>query len=253
MKLIADSILELPDRDTTIWRYMDLAKFLDLVENRRLFFANGATLSDKYEGSVPEAIFESKRKELEQRGLAGRDLEDELARYRFLEANSMVDLALINCWTAEEDESYALWKIYSGGQNLGFAVKSTVGRLIDAIEQGEDEYPEDYFMGQVEYSEMLPDEGIHRLKLLTRKMPFYKYENEIRLIVLNYPRSEGGTKTPYPLSVGRNVSVNTETLIECAYVSPFAPGWFFDTIVPVIEKVDPTVRKRCARSRIKDQ
>ena len=253
MKLIIDSVLELPNRDTPIWRYMDIAKFLDLIEHKRLFFANGGTLSDNYEGAVPDAILEAKRRELKMQGLGGRDLEEEMMRYQYLEANSMIDLALINCWTAGEEESYALWKIYLGGQSLGFAVKSTVGRLVNAIEQGNDDYPEDYFIGQVDYNENLPDQGMHRLKLLTRKMPFYKYENEIRLIILNYPRSEGGSKTPYPLNVGRYVSVNTETLIECAYISPFAPSWFYDTIATVIEKIDPLVRQRFVKSRIKDR
>lgn len=253
MKLITDSALELPVRDTPIWRYMDLAKFLDLIEHKRLFFANGGTLSDKHEGAIPDAILESKKKDLERQGLKGRDLEEELARYRLLEANSMVGLSLFNCWTAEEEESYALWKIYLGGQKLGFAVKSTVGRLIEAIEQGEDEYPEEYYIGRVEYNENLLTEDMNRLKMLTRKMPFYRYENEIRLVILNYPRSEGGTKTPYPLNIGRHVRVNTKTLIESTYVSPFAPSWFFGTIGPVIEKVDSTIRARFARSRIKDQ
>ena len=56
----------LPVRDTPIWRYMDLAKFLDLIEHKRPFFANGGTLSDKHEGAIPDAILESKKKDLER-------------------------------------------------------------------------------------------------------------------------------------------------------------------------------------------
>lgn len=226
MNLIEDGPLEMPDRDTPIWRYMDLAQFLDLIAHRRLFFANGDKLTDKHEGAVPDAIIASKRKDLELKGLSGRDLEEEMAVFQMYEANAMLGLALFNCWSAEEEESYALWKIYLGGQRLGFAVKSTVGRLIDAIDKGKDKYSEDYFIGRVQYSEKLPKNSKHRLILLTRKMPFYKYENEIRLIILNYPRSEGGTKTPYPLGVGRYVKADTHELVEKAYLSPFAPGWF---------------------------
>lgn len=243
----------MPDRETPIWRYMDLAQFLDLITHRRLFFANGGNLTDKHEGAIPDAIIASKRKELESNGLSGRDLEEEMAIFYMFEANAMVDLALFNCWSAEEEESYALWKIYLGGQKLGFAVKSTVGRLIDAIDKGKDDYPEDYFIGRVQYSEELPQDRKHRLITLTRKMPFYKYENEIRLIILNYPRSEGGTKTPYPLSVGRYVNVDTHELIDKAYLSPFAPEWFFDTIDPVVNSIDSVIRERFADSRIRDQ
>ena len=253
MNLIEDGPLKMPDRETPVWRYMDLAQFLDLVTHRRLFFANGSTLTDKNEGVIPSAIVESKRKELESKGLKGRDLEEEMLAFRLYEANSMVDLALFNCWSAEEEESYALWKIYLGGQNLGFAVKSTVGRLIGAIEKGRDDYPEDYFIGWVNYSHDLKEDSKHRLTMLTRKMPFYKYESEIRLIILNYPRSEGGTKTPYPLNVGRYVNVDTHELIESVYLSPFAPKWFFDTINPVINAVDTKIKERFIESGIRDQ
>lgn len=253
MRLVEESPLEMPSRDTPIWRYMDLAQFLDLITHRRLFFANGLKLTDKHEGAIPEAIIASKRKELELKGLSGRDLEDGMAVFQMFEANAMVDLALFNCWSAEEDESYALWKIYLGWQKLGFAVKSTVGRLIDSINKGKNDYSEDYFIGRVRYSEELPDASKHRLFALTRKMPFYRYENEIRLIMLNYPMSEGGTRTPYPMNIGRYVGVDTHELIEKAYLSPFAPAWFFNTIDPVVETIDPVIRRRFADSRIRDQ
>jgi hypothetical protein len=253
MNLIKDGPLEMPDRETPIWRYMDLAQFLDLITHRRLFFTNGSKLTDKHEGAIPDAIIASKRKDLESKGLSGRDLEDEMAVFQMFEADAMVDLALFNCWSAEEEESYALWKIYLEGQKLGFAVKSTVGRLLDSIDKGNDDYSEDYFIGRVQYSEKLPDDLKHRLIMLTRKMPFYKYENEIRLIILNYPRSEGGTKTPYSLDVGRYVKVDTHELVEKAYLSPFAPEWFFDTIVPVVCAIDSEIRDRFADSRIRDR
>ena len=252
MKLIKSDALNIPDLKTPIWKYMDLAKFLDLITHKRIFFPNGATLTDKHEGSIPDAIFKRKRIELIESGLSGRDLEEEMAIFNIYEANSMINLSLINCWSAEIDESYALWKIYLGGQQLGFAIKSTLGSLIEAIEKGNDPYPEDYFIGKVEYNESLPPGENHRLKMLTRKMPFYKYENEIRLIILNYPRSEGGTQTPYSLNVGRHVIVDTEILIEEAYLSPFAPKWVYDSLIATITMVDSTIGERLRESKIKD-
>jgi len=251
--LIEDGPLEMLDRATPIWRYMDLAQFLDLITHRRLFFVNGDKLTDKHEGTVPEAIIASKRKDLESKGLSGRDLEEEMAAFNMYEADAMVGLALFNCWSAGEEESYALWKIYLKGQRFGFAIKSTIGQLIDAIDKGKDDFPEKYYIGQVQYSENLPQGSKHRLTMLTRKMPFYKYENEIRLIILNYPRSEGGTETPYPLDMGRYVRIDTHALVEKAYLSPFAPAWFFNTIDPVVCAIDPMVRDRLAESKIRDQ
>ena len=42
-----------PIKDSTIiWRYLDLAKFLDLLENQFLFFCRADKFSDPLEGSL---------------------------------------------------------------------------------------------------------------------------------------------------------------------------------------------------------
>ncbi len=116
LKLITDSALGMPAPDTSIWRYMDIAKFLELISYRRLFFTNGSQLTDKHEGAVPIAIFQAKRRDLKKDGLSGRALEEVIAAFQHLEANAMISLALFNCWLTEDDESFALWKVYLGGQ-----------------------------------------------------------------------------------------------------------------------------------------
>ena len=242
----------MPDPTTKIWKYMDFAKFLDLITHDRLFFANGNTLTDKLEGSVPDVILENKRKELRERGLTGRDFEEELSIFQHWEADSMLGLALFNCWSEGDDESFALWKVYLGGQNLGFAVQSRVGSLLESIEKGAESYSEDFYIGKVEYRDDWPAGNVHRLIRLTRKMPFYSYEDEIRLIILNYPRSEEGTRTPYPLNVGRHVAIDTSILIESVIASPFAPAWFYETVRQVVKKISPATYPKLQGSRIDD-
>jgi hypothetical protein len=41
--------------DSKLWRYMDLAKSLSLLEDEALFFASAASMSDRFEGtrSIP--------------------------------------------------------------------------------------------------------------------------------------------------------------------------------------------------------
>ncbi len=63
-----------PGLDQIIWRYMDLGKFLDLIDGR-LFFPSIQTLaaSDKFEGSFPKASKEGLQNALiERAGLGGR-------------------------------------------------------------------------------------------------------------------------------------------------------------------------------------
>lgn len=252
MRLVESPTVVRPDDEVEIWRYMDIAKFLDLISHDRLFFCNGQALSDEHEGAIPEAILEAKRRDLRNSGLAGRDLEEEMAAYQYLEANAMRELALFNGWSIGTEESYALWKVYLGGQPFGVAIKSTVGRLLASIEAGNDEYPEDFYVGRVEYREDLPEASLHRLRLLTRKMPFYRYENELRLIILNYPLSEGGTRPPYPLNVGRYVKIDTAVLVQSVVLSPFAPEHFYSSLQRVVDAIAPPLQGRLAASQIRD-
>jgi hypothetical protein len=55
--------------------------------------------------------------------------------------NPMKDLVLINCWSVNQYENYALWKIYLGGEKNGVAIKSTVSKLRKSVELGMDSYP----------------------------------------------------------------------------------------------------------------
>ncbi len=43
-----------PADDQVIWRYMDLPKFVTLVEGRALYFSRADLLGDSHEGALPE-------------------------------------------------------------------------------------------------------------------------------------------------------------------------------------------------------
>ena len=47
------------DRDVSIWRYMDLAKFIWILQKKALFFARADQLGDPYEGHYTEPYVES--------------------------------------------------------------------------------------------------------------------------------------------------------------------------------------------------
>ena len=57
-----DYEVKYPALDATLWRYMDVAKFADLLESEALFFARANKLDDPFEGSWPDA----NHKEIEQ-------------------------------------------------------------------------------------------------------------------------------------------------------------------------------------------
>ena len=88
---------------------------------------------------------------------------------------------------------------------------------------------------------------------MTTKNQFYKFENELRLFILNYPKSEGGHDTPYNLEIGRKYSVDINTLIDQIYLSPFAGNWFEDAFKKTIDKVSPNLANRIVLSEVQDQ
>ncbi|WP_428024529.1 hypothetical protein [Arcobacter sp.] len=213
--------LELPHGNTIIWRYMNHSKLQRMINDSSIYFANANILTDKYEVSIPASTYKNQKKLLEKSGFKGRELEEELFRF-YWETNPMKNLVLINCWSVNPFESYALWKIYLGGEKNGIAIKSTVSKLRKAIEKGKDNYPEDFFISKVKYKKHLNSDELSRFTVISTKKPFYDFEKELRIFILNYPRSEGGTNPPYDLSKGRNVRVDLDILVHEIYISPFS-------------------------------
>ena len=234
MNYLKSKNIETPHGNSTVWRYMAHWKLEKLLNDSSLFFPNAMTLSDKYEVSIPKSVLESKRKELEKSGFKKRKLEEKLAVFHW-ETNPMKDLVLANCWSINPHESYALWKIYLGGKKNGVAIKSTVSSLTKAIESGNDPYSESFFVAKVKYCHHLKKDQLARESVIATKKPYYSFEEELRLFIINDPLSEGGTTPPYDISVGRSVSVNLHTMIKQVYISPFADSSYIREVGNLIK------------------
>jgi len=110
-----------PADHEVIWRYMDLPKFLCLIETRKLHFAFIYDLPDKWEGVI------------DRRTTAG-------IQAVFASASgSAIDLfrtvhehMAVNCWFRGVYESVAMWSLYTKTE-YGIAIRTTVGRLKEAL------------------------------------------------------------------------------------------------------------------------
>lgn len=229
MKYRKSEYVKTPHGNAIVWRYMEYWKLEKLLNGSSLFFPNATKLSDQYEVSIPDSVLTSKKKELKKMGLRGKDLEEELAVF-YWETNPMKDLVMVNCWSVNPYESYALWKIYLGGKKNGVAIKTTVSSLRNSIQKGNDPYSEEFFVGRVKYRTHLKQEELARLSVIATKKPYYDFERELRLFIINYPLSEGGTIPPYDIHVGRFVNVNLRTMIHQVYISPFAESTYYQEV-----------------------
>lgn len=107
----ANPTLGVPADHVTVWRYMDLSKFLSLLYDQALWLSRADCLGDPLEGSLPTpefAVQQAMKEELEGISDARR---------------SMLKSVYASCWHISEHESAAMWKLYAQSSDA-IAIKS---------------------------------------------------------------------------------------------------------------------------------
>jgi len=220
-----DAMVEHPDTESnTVWRYMDLPKFLDLIQTSELYFTRLDQLADPYEHAIQTAA----------------------CRRRPLDGETIY----VNCWILSEHESAAMWTIYGG--NSGVAVQSSRWRIGSVLEppwklEGIEGFSSTA-SGRVQY---LDDKRIAALLTTTGEPPkntvpvfnkrmSFSHEQEFRLAI--------GRKGEHQESSHLRLRVNLNDLIERIYVSPTAPGWIAKVARRAAEKYG--IEKRVTHSEL---
>ena len=174
-------MMKLPHDDALVWRYMDVAKLLSLLDSQSLFFPSLPHLDDPFEGYLPLPTLEEYREhkiyEEAYADVKPEDVNDlyELDKSSAKESRHQI---FVNCWHANEHESAAMWSLYLS-QAEGVAVQSTVGRLkacFDATDKtiliGNIEY--------IDYAETGVPNNVFCRAILKRKS--FEHEREIRAV-----------------------------------------------------------------------
>lgn len=201
------------DENTIIWRYMDFAKFMSMIEEKALFFADYETFDDPSEGRIP--------KETNIPNNIARQIEAEISK----DGNTFV-----NCWHMDDVESVAMWNLYSD-LNKGIAIKSTYKNLYECLSKSAEK--DDIEIGIVNYDPLKPWGEISVYRPFIHKRPSFKHERELRAI-LHPSRDAKNVKSEpcNPLDVnedskGIQVHVSLDELINEIYISPKAHIWSF--------------------------
>lgn len=225
-----------PDPTIPIWRYIDFAKFVDMLERRQLHFARLDQLGDPFEGAPSDGTVALLRAWEERHSVPAVSAEP-VWRVLPRETYRMNNLIMyINCWHMNEHESLAMWRLYG---KEGIAIRSNYHRLIESVA----EETRDIHVGQVFYrdhrnSEQPENFGITLAPVLRKGMS-YEYERELRAITDRIPPDWTSGSFPYdeykdkqPRGVG--VDVDLDMLIEAVYVAPGRPAWFKELVVRVM-------------------
>jgi hypothetical protein len=213
------------NKDIPIWRYMDLAKYLSMLDSRSLFFARATLLGDQFEGSSTKMMVSAR-----EHILANRATDPALAAYKDLPeaafrigevARRSVQNFLISCWHVNPHESAAMWKLYSSA-NEAVCVQSTYRRLRLCL-------PKCVFIDEVKYINY-DTEGFsvgNAFNFIMHKRLSFAHERELRGI---FWEPDGTPEAqPYKARIedaGLAISLDLPALIERVYVSPTAAPWF---------------------------
>lgn len=191
-----------PSRSSALWRYMSLAKFLSLLQEKALYLCNLELMAraDPFEGTLPSSRFRHRQwKDMDDApqdikgrlaGFLPRGVTDlrvgfenlkDLAELRIRQAYAHRRSYFVNCWHLNDFESSAMWDIYSR-RDEGIAIVSTEERLEAALAL----CPYNIFAGCVRYDDYSSDkfvmeEGNGFTPVLYKRISF-AYENEYRLL-----------------------------------------------------------------------
>ena len=167
--------------------YMDIKKFKKLISSNKLWLSRADKLGDDYEGA-------SSNTEIKIREERWKHPEH---RKKLKNGSELRPLAyFISCWTMNNPESNALWKIYA--PKYGIAIESNVENLATCFTKK----PIDFFsryepiIGSVTYekrneiSSNLYFNPTER-DFFLRKLKAFKYEKEIRLIMTSHQTIQG--------------------------------------------------------------
>jgi hypothetical protein len=210
-------LLHEPSPNTSLWRYMDLAKFVAILETRSLFFSRLTSFTDPFEGHPPRSIVEPMTRIPE--GIS----EAELASRKRIVANNLAlfeksrHLLSASCWHANKFESDAMWNLYAR-KGEGIAILTTFERLKNALAI---EGPETSggLVQYIDYDTHKMDD-LNTVQWAVLKRQSFAHEREFRALTFGF----GGS------SAGGYVPVNVESLLESVYVSPATSDWLVDLI-----------------------
>ena len=237
--------------ENMLWRYMDLSKFLSMINKEELFFTAAYKFEDPFEGA--KGLMKDKEKYntalldyLKQSPLwenyfkdpespENRDvLNRAILAWENFGKKRTTD-TFINCWHMNDVESEAMWKIYSKDITNAIAIQTTYNRLKNVLEKYQA-----ISISKVEYSDYeTPD--FFRNSFLTKRKSF-KYEQEVRAII-HCTQSAGET--------GLGIPVDLDILIEKIYISPYAPVWFAELVESIINKFN--INKEVLKSNMLEE
>ncbi len=220
---------------------MDLGKFISMLTNNSLFFCRLDKLEDQFEGTTSRRNFDLRvqyYKQLRDIPFYEEPPSDEeilkMVGQTYTLQEKLKHLTCINCWNKYDQESAALWKIYSDF-GKGIMIKTCVENLINSLEVEEKEI----HLSKVKYIDFeneLMQDGATSYPII-HKHNSYSYEEEIRMFL----EVKGDSNWTYDwkqeeVEEGKYCKVDLNKLIIEIIIGPFSQKWLFNSVVEILKR-----------------
>ncbi|MFV8249897.1 hypothetical protein [Bdellovibrio bacteriovorus] len=247
--------IEMEKRAKWVWRYMDIGKFISLLNRKSVFFSEASKFADSREGF---AILPRQEKiinllERYRESLSGAEIEK--VEQKSLNADQVLlkKLLAISCWNRSEHESVALWNMYTHG-NMGVAIRSNFEVLAEQFKS----HRFKLVHKDVDYESLaITKKGI---EAFFRKANEYKFESEYRFILDftddPYWNSNNETAPSYLVDLvgegGVYLPIDLNLVIEEIRLHYKAPKWVHEDIVSLVKSFGLD-EKKVKRSDLDDE
>lgn len=223
--------LTLPSKETVIWHYFSLAKFLSLLNDSKLYFPRSDKFEDQMEGrfsaadkNLYEIMGNPSMPERIEKGCAG--------------------CAYINCWVMSEEELFLMWSAYSSLEE-GIAIKSSVGNLISSLDASD---TREIYISNVSYIDYEKQRTFDKTGRIVNalapyfcKRKYFSQERELRLVHYDFHIR------PHHNIEGMEFDVALETLIDEIWMAPKAHDWFVDMVNKELKLHDISIQAKISK------
>lgn len=220
---------EVPERSSSLWKYMDFVKYVSLLSKRALYFCRADYLGDDFEGAYglasKKSNWDNQVLEFFKNAIANPP-KGHKCIYNQHEIQSKAksllsdfekgrtkqrEFTFISCWHENEHESEAMWRLYSCYMKNVVAIRTNHGCLYESLGKNPS-----IDIGRVKYIDFSKQYAGN--DPFWRKQKSFEHEREVRAIIID--RECNGK--------GKFISCDIDKLILEVRISPEAPKWFLD-------------------------
>jgi hypothetical protein len=236
------SITQPDNLSISLWRYMSLTRFKELLAGNRLYFRRADRFEDPYEGLFTDWMHTPEFRDIQISSIlasGAADVDQAAEFFRILLSNAEINRAsfFVNCWYAGRRETEAMWKLYTN-QNNAVCIRTTYSNLFEIL-------PESVTLGLVSYIDFDSKTAIslgNPFAPIYTKRDTYLHEREARATVWAPPNWSPGSDRLRPVgNLGYEVNVDPRSFIEEVFISPKAEAGFKDEVGQIAQSYSLSV------------